>query len=466
MDVYEVIRDLIENENLPEGYLMPPSRILAEQLGLSRSTLMKTYGLLTQNQFIESRQGSGTRVQKRSVIPEQRSDFSQQYPGLSGFGKSFLENADHLIPSSGNTLAFTPGLPPVDIFPIGQWQKLTNEYWRNIRSADLNYSISSGLDSLKQSLCQYLRLSRRMICDPEQVVVVSGSLQSLFLLGSVLVENGDPVILENPTFPNVASIFRSLRAKILTVEGSGDGMDTDSLDLHSGKGAKVVHCTPSSQYPIGGKMSLEKRLKLIRWAEENSAFIIENDYEHEINNWQDHRDSIFSLDSGNRTVFLGTFNRILHPSIRLGYMILPPALIPAVKALQMHSHRFVPQSLQVVMTHFIDRNLIYRHVRRVIEEATERKKQFSEQFLKNFPDSEFSICSSASGGFHLLVDLPSKIQQDMKLVQMLAKKQISVHSLSQCYLGSQVRNGLIVGYSCVGKAIMAQNIQRMAAILG
>jgi GntR family transcriptional regulator/MocR family aminotransferase len=212
-------------------------------------------------------------------------------------------------------------------------------------------------------------------------------------------------------------------------------------------------------------MSLEKRLKLIRWAEENSAFIIENDYEHEINNWQNHSDSIFSLDTSNRTVFLGTFNRILHPSIRLGYMILPPKLIPAVKALQMHSHRFVPQSLQVVMTHFIDRNLIYRHVRRVIEEAVIRKQHFTDNFRKHFAEGNYAIGSGDSGGFHLLIDVPKSISSDAMLVESLEKKGIASHSLSQCYLDGEPRNGLIIGYSCVGKVIMSQHIQRMAGIL-
>jgi len=465
IDLYESIRSLIENSMLPEGYLLPPSRILAERLGYSRSTIVKTYALLVQNQFIDSRQGSGNRVSGRQIEEVNDTSSSKQFPPISASGKSFLENSGSLLPSSTNALAFTPGLPPVDIFPIGQWQKLTNDYWRTIRSADLNYSISSGIDALKQSLCNYLRLSRRIVCSPEQIVVVSGSLQSLFLLGSVVVEKGDSVVLENPTFPNVASIFRSLQAKILPVEGNGNGMDVDSLEAYSGRGVKIIHCTPSNHYPIGGKMSLENRLKLIRWADDNAAFIIENDYEHEINNWQDHTDSIFSLDKSQRTVFLGTFNRILHPSIRLGYMVLPPALIPAVKALQMHSHRFVPQSLQVVMAGFIDRNYIFRHVRNVVEEAVERRKLFVENFQKQFNASDFVIKPASSAGFHLIVDVPSDGITDNQMVDSLSQRNIATHSLSRCYISGVPRQGLIIGYSCVGKTFMLQNIQRMAGAL-
>ena len=242
-------------------------------------------------------------------------------------------------------------------------------------------------------------------------------------------------------------------------------MDVDSLEAYSGRGVKIIHCTPSNHYPIGGKMSLENRFKLIRWADDNAAFIIENDYEHEINNWQDHTDSIFSLDKSQRTVFLGTFNRILHPSIRLGYMILPPALIPAVKALQMHSHRFVPQALQVVMAGFIDRNYIFKHVRNVVEEAVERRKLFVENFQKQFNASDFVIKPASSAGFHLIVDIPSDGITDNQMVDSLSQRNIATHSLSRCYISGVPRQGLIIGYSCVGKTSMLQNIQRMAGAL-
>jgi len=465
LGVYEVIRNLIESGELENKLLMPPSRVLAERLGLSRSTLVKAYSLLIQNQYLESRQGSGTRVSWQPPPGKIKEDKQLRYPELSSFGKSFLENAgiNHTEPSP--MLGFTPGLPPVDVFPIGRWQKLTNEYWRTIQSSDLSYSISSGLDSLKRSLCKYLRLSRRIHCEPDQIVVVSGSLQSLFLLGSVLIEKGDKVVLENPTFPNVAKIFKSLRADILPVEADAHGMNLQKLNQHTGNGVKLIHCTPSSHYPLGGKMSLENRLSLISWAKENASFIIENDYEHEINNWQNQTESIFSLDSSSRTVFLGTFNRILHPSIRLGYMVLPPALIPAVKALQMQSHRFVPQSLQVVMTGFIEQNYIFQHVRKVVEVAAERRSVFDEIFSKAVKSKGFSIRPHAHAGFHLILDIPEEIKDDRELVADLHQKSIATHSLSQCYFNSESPQGLIIGFSCLGKGIMQQTIQRMASVL-
>jgi len=463
VSLYEQLKAMIEEGVLPEGAAMPPTRMLSERLGFGRSTVVKAYGLLTENHLLKARQGSAYTV-VRPVKRQTPALASTQaaYPDLSHLGQSFLQNAHILTAGMGEGLAFTPGLPPIDVFPVGQWQKLTNIYWRTIKSQDLNYTISSGLDALKQSIADYLRLSRRLACDPSQIIVVSGSLQSLFLLGCVLINPGDTVCLENPTFPNVLSIFKSLNANLMPVEGRGDALQLPEGPFEAGAAPKVLHLTPSNQYPLGGSMSLEARKNVLDWAERHNALIIENDYEHEINNWYNPVEALYSLDTSQRTIYLGTFNRILHPSIRLGYMVVPPFLLPAVKALQMHSHRFVPQSIQVVMADFIKTYNIYKHVRRAIQEAEVRREHFQSQFGKLF-GSGLRLTEPPTPSFHLLAELDAG-KDDTRLVAALEAKGVVTHALSRCYGGEAERQGLIMGYSCVNKSGAAAALARMAKV--
>lgn len=462
LELYEALKNEIEAGNLPEGSQMPPTRIMADSLGLSRSTVVKAYNLLTENKLLSSQQGSGFFIAEAAKSNNAVVVNHTGYPAISELGQAFLENIHILNNPSIPGVAFMPGLPPLDIFPIGQWQKLSNLYWRNIKASELNQSTSSGLKSLKDNIVRYLLLARKIKCEPSQVVIVSGSLQSLYLVGNVLIDKGDVVYMENPTFPNVISIFKSLRANVVHVGIDNQGLIVDNMTEVPDKTPKLVHVTPSNQYPMGGKMSLERRIQLLEWANDHSAMIIENDYEHEINNWHNPIDSIFSLDQHQRTIFLGTFNRSLHPSIRLGYMILPHYLIDPIKTLQMHSHRFVPQSIQSVMSDFITKNLIYKHIRNIIAEAADRRKHFVSLFEKYFDDS-ISIREVDTGSFHLVCEFAEE-RDDKELVLALENKGIVAHPLSKCFVGTEKKYGLILGYSCVNHGFMAQYVAKMAAV--
>jgi len=462
LHVYEAIKKAIQSGQLPAHTRMPPTRTLAEKMGLARSTIVKAYSLLTENLLLEAKYGASYHVCAVHFEQEVKPPQASNYPAISSLGESFLHNLE-LLNSNSEGVAFTPGLPPLDIFPISQWQKLTNVYWRNILSSDLNYSISSGIDSLKKNIANYLLISRKIKCDPKQIVIVSGSLQSLYLIGSVMVDKGNVVCLENPTFPNVISIFKSLQANVLSVDVDNNGLQVSQMDTPIHKAAKLVHTTPSNQYPLGGKMSLTRRLELLEWANTHNAMVIENDYEHEINNWHEPIESLYSLDKQQRTIYLGTFNRILHPSIRLGYMIVPPYLLPSIKALQMHSHRFVPQSIQAVMTEFMEQNLLYKHIRKVIDEAEERHVHFSKLFSKTFGDT-LKIQKTDVKSFHVLVQFPHSIQ-DLSIVKVLEEAGIITHALSKCYVQNPKNQGLILGYSSINKVFMAQYIHKMGGLI-
>ncbi|MDO9255822.1 MAG: PLP-dependent aminotransferase family protein [Bacteroidales bacterium] len=460
--IYTLIKDSIQDNDIPESSILPSTRALSDELKVSRSTIIKAYELLTMEGYLEAVVGSGHRVKGMipdliTTSPESHSEFA--YPDLSDTGKSFQKNVILINTTDDVGIAFRPGLPPLDIFPVNQWKNLTNLYWRNIKASALTYSASSGTEQLKKTLASYLNFSRSIKCDPRQIIIVSGSLQSLFLIGNVVLNPGDYMSMENPTFPNVLSIFKGLRADIQAVGIDEQGIRVCDMTEPGHINSKLVHTTPSSHYPTGIRMSLTRRLELLEWANKHKSILIENDYEHEVNNYRDFVPSLFALDKEQRTIFLGTFNRLLHPSIRVGYMVVPYYLLDAVEALLKHSHRFVPSSIQVVLSQFIERNYLYSHVKKVIEIAEGRQNTFFNTFEECFGGS-LSLNHSQTRSLHALTEL-GKCTKDTDLVAHLAKNNIITHAYSKCFVGETKKQGLILGYSPVRSSIIKQKIIQM-----
>lgn len=464
--LHNMLKDGIINNEIPAGSILPASRVLASRLSISRSTVVKAYELLRLEGYTESKVGSGNLV-KLLQAPLNSGDKVEvditAYPTISRLGQSFQKNVGLINSTDDKSLAFRPGLPPLDIFPVSQWKNLSNLYWRHIKSSALSYSPSAGLDQLKSNIASYLNLSRRIKCSSHQIIIVSGSLQSLYLLGSTILDPGDGIVMEEPTFPNVLSIFKGLGAQIQAVPVDDFGMRVDAISAQSEElPLKLVHCTPSSHYPKGSPMSLERKLQLLAWASKNKAILIENDYEHEVHNYLNYRPSIFSLDQEQRTVYLGTFNRLLHPSIRIGYMVLPEYLIAPVEALLNHSHRFVPPSIQVVLNQFIEKNYLHNHIHNVMQVADERLALFTTEFEASFK-GKVRLLPNPVPSLHALALLPNGVK-DTELVAYFAKNNIVTHAYSKCFVGQEKQNGLILGYSSVRKPIIRRKLNQLGAL--
>lgn len=460
--LYEAIKEGITNQDIPVGVSLPATRLVAKALHLSRSTAVKAYELLVLEGFVAAKTGSGYTVLDQKPTPRtttDRIDNSFGYPELSERGKAFLNNITLINSIEDKSIAFRPGLPPLDIFPVNQWKSLTNLYWRYIKSSALSYSPSSGLDQLKMNIANYLNLSRGLKCDYQQIIIVSGTVQSMYMIGNVLLNSGDMVLMENPTFPNVHSIFKGMNALVKGIDVDESGLKTSLLQSAEYGQAKLLHVTPSNHYPTGHVMSMERRQEVLAWANANNAIIMENDYEHEISNKEHSLPALFSLDQQQRTIFMSTFNRLMHPSIRLGYMVVPYYLLDAVEALQLHSHRFVPPSVQIVMNQFIEKKYLYNHVKQVVEAAQERKQVFIDQFEQRFGQL-MSIAKSQSNNLFLMADIKGEVK-DKKLVDQLMAHNIVAHPLSKCYVGEPQKQGLILGYSSVRVPVIKRKLEQM-----
>lgn len=466
--LYESIKNCIKNIELPDGWLLPSTRQLSSELKLSRTTVLRAYEFLSLEKLIQSKIGSGNKVNyNNSKKPENdiNKSVTYKYPELSQMGKSYFENISLINRLPNENLAFRPGLPPLDVFPINQWKKLLNIYWRYINTSHLSYSESSGLTELKKSVANYLNISRNLKCDFEQIVIVSGSLQSLFLIATTLINKGDNVVVENPLFPNAHSVFKSSKANLIPLPLDNEGIQINNLKIKNHKKIKLIHVTPSNHYPLGIKMSLKRRVELLNWASKNGSLIIENDYENEIANCSEATPTIFSLDNEDRTIYLGTFNRLLHPSIRLGYMIVPKHLLNGVKALVEHSHRFVTPSIQIVMNQFIEKNYLYQHIKNCITAAKERHELFVNQFTEKIKSMQ--LLDKSFNSLHLVAKFNNikTPKEEFEIIAKLKARNITAFSLSKCYIGTPEKTGLIFGYSAVRKNFLIKKIDIMSKVI-
>ncbi|SFW24630.1 transcriptional regulator, GntR family [Sinomicrobium oceani] len=461
LELYNAIKKAIIKKKLEYNTRLPPTRLLSQDLGVSRSTVVKAYDILCLENYITSVQGSGYFVndfqQKKIKYSLKTYDKPTEYPSVSEKARRFRKHLNLMNRMHQPGLAFRPGLPPLDIFPVGQWQQLTNNYWKGVKYSDLSYKSSLGLDSLRKSIVNYLKIYRNIQCHYEQVVIVTGSLHSLSILGELLIDPGDEVIVENPTYANAIAIFRSLKSRMTALEIDEQGLDISDARKKV-KNPKLIYTTPSNQYPSGVQMSLQRRLELLEYANARNCLIIEDDYDHEFSNWDNPITSIFGLDKNERVIYQGTFNKLLHPSIRLGYIIVPSYLIEDIKALYEQSLRFVSPEVQKVMSDFIERNYFSRHLRSVLQISRERREFFTTAFDKLF-GGVLKILP-VSGGLHLIVQLPETID-DVLFSDYLADNGIITFPYSKYFSREPKKNGLIMGFSSVSTPVIKQKLELM-----
>lgn len=462
--IYKILAKMIIKVEIPETTILPPTRKLAQSLGVSRSTILRVYDILILDGLIIPKQGSGYQIKPiEKKVESKQESIQSAYPKFSKIGKSFIKLAPNLVANSGQDLAFSPGLPPLDIFPVNQWKNLSNKYWKEIKFSNLAYSPSSGMDRLKINIANYLNLTRNIQCDPSQVIIVSGSLQSIYLLGSIFLNPNDQVILEDPCFPNVNAILTGLMAHIIGAPIDKHGLNLTFLNHRKIK-PKLIHVTPSCQYPLGIKMSDARRQELLEFASRHKSLIIENDYEHELNNFYNPLPAIYSLDKENRTVFLGTFNRMLHPSLRIGYMVVPPHLKAPLEIMLKHSHRFVAPSIQFVLNQFIEKKYLHNHVFNLIETVEERATFFKHNLNSIFQGLPLQHLQNENLGLQSVIKLNEGIKEE-PILKILAQHNISAHSLNKCYLTASKQQGLIMGHCSIPKPIIKNKLNRMRNIL-
>jgi GntR family transcriptional regulator / MocR family aminotransferase len=444
--LYQALRERILDGRLQSDTRLPASRELAALLGISRNTVGRAFDQLYAEGYVLTRVGAGTFVAPLTL----HAAVPKPLAGPAPSGALQRVQAQLLrVPPAGAPRAFRVGVPAFDLFPFQTWARLQARFWRKPSPARLGYGDPAGDAQLRELVAAYLRNSRGLHCDPGQIVITCGAQQAISLCAQLLVDPGDRVAIENPGYRAAGHAFAAAGAELCGVAVDGDGLDTAALAQVPD--CRLVYVTPSHQYPTGVTLSLARRLELLEWAERCDGWIIEDDYDGEYRYVGTPLAPLAALDRQARVIYVGTFCKITFPALRLGYLVLPPALAPLFaqrRALDMRNSEI---GTQVVMAEFIAAGHFQRHIRRMRIAARSRR----DALLRDWPVA-IAGCGPlpvVAAGLHLCVRVAS-LQREAELVAAAAAVGVEVTPLSGYWLehGSpplDQRAGLVLGFAAV-----------------
>jgi GntR family transcriptional regulator/MocR family aminotransferase len=350
--------------------------------------------------------------------------------------------------------------PALDRFPFGAWSKLLAEHGGRPHLRAIYHNHPMGLDRFREAICSYLRTARALECDPSQIMIVSGSQLALEITARVLLDPGDPVWIEEPGCPLAQSVLLASGCRIVPVPVDGEGISV-SAGVYLSPKARTAFVTPSHQYPLGVTMSASRRLRLLDWARDNGAWIVEDDYDSAYRYDTASAPSIQGIDADARVIHIGTFSRVIFPSIAVSYIVIPPDLIERFKAVRFSLGVFPSGLFQEVLTDFICDGLFARHIRRMRALYKERRTALVKS-LQNTCSDTLQIHGSGAG-MHLTVTLPSGLN-DLEITSQAAKFGLFLRPLSPCYR-KKPRHGFVLGFSATPANQMAAAVDQLWSLL-
>jgi GntR family transcriptional regulator / MocR family aminotransferase len=455
--VYETIRRAITEQVLPSGSRLPSTRSLADDLNVSRNTILAAFDQLLDEGYVAARTGSGT-----YVVYKQSDDFTKtthtikpsETEGNLGLSKRGLAASDSI--SAHEVQPFTPGDDDYSRFPVELWRRLLNRHWRALDPALLDSSHDGGYWPLRQSIADYLRVSRAVNLTVDQVLITSGTQQSIDLCARLLTDHNDCVWVENPCYWAARRVLEVNGLQLHPVPVDNEGMAPNTVDYRVTP--RLIYTTPSHQYPKGMVMSYGRRRLLLDYAQNSGAWIIEDDYDSEFRFEGRPISSLQGMDQHGRVLYLGTFSKVMYPGIRLGYMVIPPQLVEAFKNGLYELQRPGQVMIQAALADFIEEGHFASHIRRMRQTYAERRRLLQTALA---PIANVGArLSPVDSGLHLVVEFDAHID-DVRVSEMAAEQDLRVYPLSNYCVGAQREKGLIIGYAYAA----TENIAEYGAVL-
>lgn len=453
---------------LPAALRLPTTRELAQRLGVSRNTVLRAYEQLLAEGFLQARVGDGSYVAPLPPSPGAPQSSLKRRGDASALPASPLwQRLDQdfrpaqVLP--GPPRAFRHGVPALDLFPHAVWARLQARFWRQSRQQPLGYSDAAGLPRLREAIAAYLRHARGLPCTAEQVVVTSGSQQGIAMSALALLGPGERAAMEMPGYRAAAAALALAGTPVLRVPVDEQGLQVAALEALGP--CRLLHLTPSHQFPTGAVMEARRRLELLAWAQRQQAWLLEDDYDGEYRYSGVPLAPLAALDTEGRTLYAGTFSKLLFPGLRLGYLVLPPALAPAFARLRWALDRHASVADQAVLADFIEQGEFLRHVRRVRRAAAQRREALLQAWQRHFGSTGELALSAPQAGLHALLPLdgPAR-EQDLALRAEAAGLEVGRLRQVGQVPGASARAGLLLGFAAVTPATIAAAVATLARV--
>ncbi|CAH2903851.1 MAG: Transcriptional regulator, GntR family domain / Aspartate aminotransferase (EC [uncultured Paraburkholderia sp.] len=466
-----LLREAVRGGELAPSEPLPSTRLLAASLKLARGTVVEAYEQLVAEGFLESQRGAATRVAAALSVAAQTKRVRKP---TSAVGRRRL--AQSSLPEPAARFAqiareFSP-LPPVPFaisVPVGLtapadiWRRLGNRIRARGAAAPAGYEDPKGALPLREAIAAYVRKSRSVQCDAGQVIITSGTQQGLYLASQVLLGAKDEAWVEDPAYRGLTAILEN--------NGRGSAMirvrvDEEGLDVAAGMRlvphAKAAFVTPSHQYPLGMPLSMARRGALLGWARANNAWVVEDDYDSEFR-YEGYPFPALQSSDPDRVIYLGTFSKILFPSLRLGYVIAPGDLADAFCGALVLMDRHPPNADQHVLAAFMAQGHLERHIRRVRNVYAEHRAHLIETLGELLP-SEIAWVQPGDQGMHLVLWL-ARALDDREVAALAARAGVAVRAVSPMFSQGNGRPGLVLGFGGFSRAQMEGAAWRLAEVI-
>ena len=452
--LYRALLDAVLDGRLSPGDRLPPTRELADRLGLARGTVATAYDRLAAEGFLESRVGSGT-----YVAPDVQPRRSRRAPaGEVSPREVWSSLPPPVLDATPVGYDLSVGGPDTSLFPLATWRRLVSATLRPSLLQASAYA-GGGHPDLQREVARHVGQARGVVAGADDVVLTGGAQQGLDVVTRALVERGDVVVVEDPGYTAAVRLFASHGATVVGVPVDEEGLVVDALPRR----ARMVYVTPSHQFPTGAVMSLRRRIALLEWASRRNSVVVEDDYDSEFRYEDRPLAPLQSLDRDGRVVYVGSFSKTLMPSLRVGYVVAPRSVQGAVRAAKLLSDWQGDAVTQGALARFLAEGLLAAHVRRVTTVYAERRAALLAA-LDALPEGTLEVVPS-SAGLHVCAWLGDRGRDDVSLVAAASRAGVTVEPVSPRFHGSPPRPGLAMGFRRVPAGQMQQAVERLAEVL-
>lgn len=466
--LYRSLRGAILDGRAHPGERLPSTRDVASATGVARNRVVLAYTQLLDEGYVVGRVGAGTYVaselpgNERPRALRGRGSAASTAVRLSASGRALVTRGAAWVRTSSLRYDFSCGRPSFADFPHSVWARLVRRRARRASAVDLDYAPSAGVPALCDAIARHLTRWRGVVCTPEQVVVTNGSQQALGIVATLLLEPGERVALEEPHYTGARQAFEAARATIVPVPVDAHGIDVDALA--DTRRVRIAYVTPGHQFPTGVVLPLARRLALLAWAHRSGAWVVEDDYDSEYRYAGAPIESLQGLDRDGRVFYVGSFSKILSPALRLGYLVVPPALVRAFRAGKTATDLGSPTFGQHVLADFMAAGHLEVHLRRSRRRHAARRATMLAALADQLGDRVEVLGGGA--GLHVCLRLRDRKAVDVPVIRRRASaREVGIYSTEPCYLARPRRAELLLGHGSLSEADITEGIGRLAAVL-